>query len=423
MRILSIFRNDLRRLRKDIGLLLGLLAMPLAMIFPAILTYEIEDEGGMEGIPVIIADYDAGEIAGNYITELSKNLRVERGFSEDVLAQYGLQDDPRCSRVSPVCDEAVGRAQLQAGLIDAILIIPDGLQEAFRAEEPTNVRLVFDPGGDSLLITQIEKISQGLAIKVALTQQMESAKGDFSDLSSISEPQVRQEIESLMNQPTTDDDQAAAIHVDEVTPSGYKDMEEIGLVAAATPQFAVLFIFLYVMMMTTWSREEQENGIFRRLLSTPLYRRDLILGKLLFGVAVGSVQMVILFAAGIISGVTRDLYVPLNIPGFFLVTIALATTATSLGMLFSATRLNPSWALAPMLIGGALGGCILAIEFMPPWMVPISYLMPQRYGMVGYQDLIARGGGVSAILPEVGILLLFSLLYLGIALWRFDLVE
>ena len=424
MRIFSIFMNDLRRLRKDTGLVIGLLLMPLAMIVPSVLTYEIDDEGdGLKGTPVIVVNYDGGQIAAKYIQELDENLLVENNFSGEVLSAYNLQDDPRCAQVGPACDEAVGRARLEDGSRDAMLVIPAGLERAFKAKEETIVPLVFDPGGDSMLITQIEKVGQGLAIKVALTQQIEGAKGDFTDLSSISEPEVRQEVESLINQPATTGDRKTAIHVDEINPSGYVQKKEPGLVEASVPQFAVLFIFLFVVYITSWSREEQQTGVFRRLLTTPAGRSDLILGKLLFGVVVCSLQMVILFGVGVSAGITRELRVPLSIPGFLVITLALSAASTSLGLLFSATRLPTSLAIAPMLIGGALGGCILAIDFMPPWMVPISYFMPQRYGMVGYQDLMVRGGGVLAILPETGVLLLFSLVFIGIALWRFDLVE
>jgi ABC-2 type transport system permease protein len=113
----------------------------------------------------------------------------------------------------------------------------------------------------------------------------------------------------------------------------------------------------------------------------------------------------------------------MNILAYLLVTFALATAATSLGLLFAATKLPSSLSIAPMMIGGVLGGCILAIDFMPSWMVPFSYIMPQRYGMIGYQDIMIRGGGVMAVLPEAGILLLFSLVFIGITLWQFNLVE
>jgi ABC-2 type transport system permease protein len=423
MRILSIFKNDLRRLAKDVGLIVGLLLMPLVMMVPNILSYSDDEEDGLKGTPLIVADYDGGGVAGDFLKELDENLLVEQGFSGDLIVQYGFENDPRCAQPGPACDEAVGRARLADGSRDAMLILPEGLSAAFENGDQTPVDLLFDPGGDSLLITQIEKISQGLAIKVALTRQIESAKDDFVDVSSISDPEVRAEIEDIVNQPTTTEGSETAIHVDEVSPSSYVEKKQIGLVEASVPQFSVLFIFLYVMNATSWSREEQNSGLFRRLLSTPAGKADLIGGKLLFGILICTVQMIILFGIGIIAGNMRGLTVTFDIPAFLLLTLALAACATSLGVLFSSTRWATSLALAPMLLGGLLGGSMIAIDFMPAFMVPISYLMPQRYGILGYQDLMVRGGGIGAILPETGILFLFSAAFLGIALWRFDLAD
>ncbi|MFN2237067.1 MAG: hypothetical protein ACK2U1_22800, partial [Anaerolineales bacterium] len=65
----------------------------------------------------------------------------------------------------------------------------------------------------------------------------------------------------------------------------------------------------------------------------------------------------------------------------------------------------------------------LFLDWMPPFMVPFSYFTPQRYGVSGYVELIGRGGDVISILPQVGVLMLFSVIFTGIAIWRFDLLD
>jgi ABC-type multidrug transport system permease subunit len=283
--------------------------------------------------------------------------------------------------------------------------------------------LYFDPGGDALLATQVEKISQGLAIKVALTSQIEGAKGDFTDLNSISDPKVRDEIDEMINQPTIGTDGKTAIHVDEVTPSGYNEQKELGPVELSLPQTSVLFIFLFPMMMVGWVREEQTNGLFRRLLSTPANKSNLVVGKLVFGVLICTLQMVIIYGLGIIASISKGHSVALDILGFLVLTLALAASSTSIGLLIASTKLPTGVALVPMLLGGALGGCILFLDWMPPFMVPFSYFTPQRYGVSGYVELIGRGGDVISVLPQVGALLLFSVIFTGIAIWRFDLLD
>ena len=427
MRIFSLFKNDLRRLFKDFGVFIGLLLMPLVILVPNLMSADftpVDGDAKSKGTPLIVADYDGGEVAVDYIKELDENLLVEQNFSGDVLTQYELQADPRCAQPGPACDEAVGRAKLLDGSLSGLLVIPEGLTAAFKDSKHTTVTLFFDPGGDSLLATQIHKISQGLAIKVALTKQIEGAKGDFTDLSSISDPEVRTEVDKLINQKTTiGTDGKTAIHVDEVSPASYTEKKVLGPVQQGVPQISVLFIFLFPMFLTLWIREEQESGLFRRLLSTPAGKTDLIIGKLVFGLLVCTVQMSIIFVSGILVSTYKGYPISLDIPGYLAVTLALSATSTSLGLLIASTRLPSSVALAPMLLGGALGGAIIFPDYMPAFMQPFSFLMPQRFGMEGYLDLLARNGNLISVLPETGFLLLFTLLFAGIAIWRFDLLD
>jgi len=430
MKILSLFKNDTKRLLKDVGVLLSLLLMPLMFLIPTILNSDFSDlertdESREKGTPLVVADYDGGDISLDYIKELGENLQVEQNFSGDVLAEYDLQNDPRCAQPGPECDQAVGLARLMDGSLSGVLIIPKGLTASFKDGKQTPVTLLFDPGGDAMLATQLEKVSQGLAIKVALTKQVEGAKGDFSDLNSVSDPKIRAEVDKLINQPTigVGTGNKTAIHVDEVNPAGYEEKTLPGAVEQGLPQMSVLFIFLFPMFLVSWIREEQSNGLFRRLLSTPASRTEMITGKLIFGVLVCTIQIAVIFVLGIIASNSKGHAVQLDIPGFLVLTLALSATSTSLGLLIASTQLPATIALAPMLLGGALGGAMIFIDYMPAFMQSISYLTPQRYGIDGFLDLLARGGTLVSVLPEAGVLFLFTLLFAGIAIWRFDLLD
>jgi ABC-2 type transport system permease protein len=149
----------------------------------------------------------------------------------------------------------------------------------------------------------------------------------------------------------------------------------------------------------------------------------MITGKLVFGVLLCSLQMAIIYGLGIIASNSKGHIVPLDIPGFLALTLALSASSASLGLLIASTRLPTGIAIAPMLLGGVLGGCIIALDWMPAFMVPFSYFMPQRYGVSGYIDLIGRGGDLISVLPQVGALLLFTVIFTGVAIWRFDLLD
>jgi ABC-2 type transport system permease protein len=149
----------------------------------------------------------------------------------------------------------------------------------------------------------------------------------------------------------------------------------------------------------------------------------MIAGKLVFGVLMCTLQMVIIYGLGIIASNSKGHIVPLDIPGFLALSVALAASSTSIGLLIASTRLPTGFALVPMLLGGALGGAIIFPDLMPAFMQPFSFLMPQRYGVDGYVDLIGRGGDLISVLPQVGALLLFTVIFTGIAIWRFDLLD
>ena len=106
-----------------------------------------------------------------------------------------------------------------------------------------------------------------------------------------------------------------------------------------------------------------------------------------------------------------------------LLSVALSASATALGLLFASTKLPHSLTFAPLFIGAILGGCLLSLDLLPAYLYPFSFLMPQRYAVMGYQSLLMRNAGVLEILPDVGILLLFALVFLGFTAWRFDMTE
>jgi ABC-2 type transport system permease protein len=182
-----------------------------------------------------------------------------------------------------------------------------------------------------------------------------------------------------------------------------------------------MFAFLVVGIMASWGNEEKRNGIFRRLRSTPVSSTGLLMGKLLYGLVVSLVQILVLFVFGSLA---FHLSVGKDLPAFLLVSIALAASAASLGVLAIAIRYTAGAGLtAPLVIMALLGGCLLSRDFLPPALRFLSNFIPHSWAMSAYQDLMLRGQTLPQVLPEIGVLLGFAALFLGIAVWRFDPVN
>jgi ABC-2 type transport system permease protein len=65
----------------------------------------------------------------------------------------------------------------------------------------------------------------------------------------------------------------------------------------------------------------------------------------------------------------------------------------------------------------ALGGSMVPPEVFPPIMESISWVTPHRWAIDGFRELVA-GGGLADVLPQLGVLLAFATVLLGLATWR-----
>ena len=69
-----------------------------------------------------------------------------------------------------------------------------------------------------------------------------------------------------------------------------------------------------------------------------------------------------------------------------------------------------------------LGGAFIPLVFAPAWIQKVSYLMPLRYLVTGMQDVMARGEGPAAVLPDIAILLLTTavMCLIAVRVFRWD---
>jgi ABC-2 type transport system permease protein len=142
----------------------------------------------------------------------------------------------------------------------------------------------------------------------------------------------------------------------------------------------------------------------------------LLAGKILSALVIGVLQVAAMFAVGaIFFGLTLG-----NAPGALVVlTIAVVLSAVCIGLAAAAYRIERG--LTIMLIVGALiAGCAFPADWLPPFLRTINIALPQTWAMQGYQDLITRGMGFGAVLPEIGVLLGFAAIFFGLAVRKFD---
>ena len=79
--------------------------------------------------------------------------------------------------------------------------------------------------------------------------------------------------------------------------------------------------------------------------------------------------------------------------------------------------------MSRQIISALLAGCAFPVDWLPPVLRTINVIFPQTWAMQGYQDLITRGMGFVAVLPEIAMLIGFAVVFFGLAVWRFDTGE
>jgi len=417
MKVLAVFLNENKRLFREKIVIALLLLMPLAFIIPVGSAYTSGAITNEVDRPLLVIDYDGGKQAQDLIETLDENFLIERNLPIENARKYQLDSDPDCAAPGAACDEKIARAQLKDSTRSVALLIPASLSQAYPQSKQTVVTLLYDPAGDVNFRDQVQGVIKGAAISISLEKQVMQGQQDMEDLSSLASDDFKDAVDRAAKKTSPSTDLKSAIAFEPIPPTNYLERKPPNALQQTVPGYTVMFVFLVAGFMAGWSIEEKQNGILRRLRSSPVSAATLLGGKLVYGLVISLAQILVLF---LVASTLFKLDLGNDPVAFILVSVALATTVTGLGMLASAIKFPGAAITAPLIIGALLGGCMFSPDFMPPWLRTISYFIPHTWAMTAYQDLLVRGQGLVQVLPEIGMLLLFAAIFFGIGVWRFD---
>jgi len=168
----------------------------------------------------------------------------------------------------------------------------------------------------------------------------------------------------------------------------------------------------------------RHNKLLRRLRLAPVSTGSVVLARVGVALVVAMVQLALFLA------IATTPYFGLQLTAAWWMAIPLVICGTlafmSIGLLvgsFAKTQ-QAATAVANLIIlpMAFLGGAFIPLVFAPSWMQKVSYAMPLRYLVTGMQDVMARGEGPAAALPDIGILLLLTavLCLISVRVFRWD---
>lgn len=369
---MSALRQAIFVARQDIGVmvrqketLLWVFLMPIVFFyFIGTVTGGFGGSSGDEAVPVVLSA-PPGLVADELEHRLAaQGFEVRRGAEAEATRRI---------EVVPLEEDAENGAQPS---FDAAVL--DGERALVRFSGDTD-----DPAGERDLV-RAGRAVYGLVADLAVAAQREVAPT----------PELFRALET----------EPRALELD-VRPAGRREDPPEGFDQAVP---GILVMFTMLVLLTSGSVLlviEREQGLLRRLASTPIPRGAVVLGKWLARMALGLVQIAFAALAGtLLFGMDWG-----SAPGAVAVLlVAWAAFNASLGILLanlarSTGQMTGLGVIASMVLA-ALGGCWWPIEITPPAMQRLALVLPTGWAMDALHKLTSFGYGAESAVPYVAAL-------------------
>jgi ABC-2 type transport system permease protein len=187
------------------------------------------------------------------------------------------------------------------------------------------------------------------------------------------------------------------------------------------PGIVALLTQVVTLLVTALSvAREREAGTFDQLLVTPMRPIDILLGKSIPGLLIGSVEATFIIAAGVLwfrvplRGGVFPLYIGLFL--FLVSVIGIGLMISSLSVTQQQALLGTFLFMVPSII---LSGFATPIANMPPLIQDITYLNPMRYFLIVVRGVFLEGASTRSLTPEYWPMLVIGLATLAVAGWLF----
>jgi ABC-2 type transport system permease protein len=365
----AIFRKELIHIRRDPRSLIQIILLPimLMMLYGYALTFDIKH------VPTAIYDQEQSRVTAEFIRrfEGSEYFKVSRFLSS-------YQE----------IDHLLSTRQVQL-----VLVLPFDFSRPLKKKGTTKVQALVD-GTDANTANIILGYVQ--AVVSVYNQDVVTERLDRQGMSYVKIP-VSSEPRFWFNE----------------------DLESVNYIVPGL--IAVIMTMVGALLTALTVVREVERGSMESLMSTPLKKTELLLGKMAPYFVIGMGDMLITIAMGqFLFGVPQR--------GSFLLLIGLSAlfliATLAHGLLISVTSENQLQAyqmamLTTFLPAFLLSGFVFALYLMPWPLQAVSYLVPARYLVTITKGIYLKGLGLKVLWPQMLMLMGAAVLFMSLALNKF----
>jgi ABC-2 type transport system permease protein len=413
----TVIRVGLVNLRRDV--VAQLMAFVLPVVFFSVFAVIFADRGGHTSrVGIAVVDEDRSELS----------RRLVAGLQAEAALRVRTAHRPAKGSDEQPLDREDARQLVRRGDVPIAVVLPQGLGEAglwFGGQEGPKVLLLADVS-DPIAPQMV----QGLLQKVAMTAAPDLVMGGgislFERYAGALTPEQQKAVDDWL--PVLRERPAAPGGRDGAATSGGM----AGLVAtevvdvmrdASTRKPIVAFYAAGIGVMFLLFAcagaggaliEEQESGTLERLLSSRLGMSRLLLGKWLYLVVLGFLQLAVMFVWG---AAVFGLDLVGHLAGFALATLFTASAAAGFGLtLASACRTRAQLggiSTIVILVMSALGGSMFPRFLMPESMQKVGLLTFNGWALDAYLKVFWRDAPLLDLWPQLAVLGGMTLAFLG----------
>ncbi|MFI7413416.1 ABC transporter permease [Streptomyces sp. NPDC049627] len=377
MTALAVTRATLARVLRDRTALFFMVLLPVAIIVV---------------IGVTVSGFDQFRIG---LVPAAQPGPVARELTSDLKDAPGL-------RARTYDTAADARTALRRAELDAVVVVPSGLDADVRAGRPVTVRVLVEPSGSAghSAVTSVSAVVAEHAARIQAARFAgEETGGTFDDTLALARGAERA---------------ASPIAVRTETVNGQSDYLPLGY-SYSTPTMLVLFVFINALAGGAAIVQTRRTGVYARALAAPVSARTLVSGETVAYLLLAVLQSLLIVGIG---ALVFDVSWGDPLAAGVLVMVW-ALVGTGAGVLAGALFRTPEQvhAVGPALgIGlGMLGGCMWPLALVPDWLRTAGHAVPQAWAVDAWTTLLSRGGDLSAILRELTVLAAFAAALLAFA--------
>ncbi|MFG6432631.1 ABC transporter permease [Roseateles sp. LYH14W] len=344
-----------------------------------------------------------------------------------------------------VTDEADALAQVRAGKLRAVAVLPKGLGDQaggamFGGAAKPEIVLHYDPSQATVLAvvrgllaqTLMQEVSRSTLSPAGLADMQRQVSGAASmpDAQRADLTRMFDAIGSVQRH-----EPAAAASAPEggglSMPYTTREIEAVQSTANAAPvaynsyahSFAgmgVQFILMASVDMAAGLLLMRRLGLWKRLRAAPLSRAQLLGSRIVASTLISLIVFAVIYAVAIAAFGVRVLG---SWPGFALVLVCFSLLTASFGLLVAALGRTPEatrgLAILATLLMVMLGGAWVPAFIFPEWLQTVSLAVPTRWAIDALDAMTWRGLGFADALLPSAVMLGFSAVFALVAVWRF----